>query len=207
MNEIKVQLDKWRGYSAYEVAKNNGFNGTEKEWLESLGAATNITVNERQVDDTGNITLSAEHIPLVENGQKTVAEELKEKFDAGDLVQDAATGGTETPLSAEAGKMILAEAKAKTTTIMQRVTIPAAGWEQDGDIYGQSVAVEGITADEDKTGAVVTPTPIREMMEEWNFCEVQASAQGDGVIVFTATDLPEQDLTANILIVDSGVSA
>lgn len=30
------RLEIWRGYSAYEVAVNNGFEGTEEEWLASL---------------------------------------------------------------------------------------------------------------------------------------------------------------------------
>lgn len=35
-----------RGYSAYEIAVQNGFKGSEKQWLASIGTANNFTGNE-----------------------------------------------------------------------------------------------------------------------------------------------------------------
>lgn len=35
-----------RGYSAYEIAVQNGFEGTEKQWLATIGTANNFTGNE-----------------------------------------------------------------------------------------------------------------------------------------------------------------
>lgn len=185
--EIRLELERWKGYSAYEVAEQNGFNGTEKEWLASLGAATNITVNERQVDDTGNITLTAEHIMMVEEGQITIAQKFEN-----------AEKDTDEKLSA------LSAGKAQILT--RRVTIPAEGWEQDGEIYGQSVEVDGITADEDETSVQVAPGTDRAMAEVYAGCEVRASAQGDGVVVFTCTDKPDIDLEANVMVVIPGAA-
>jgi hypothetical protein len=36
-------LEKIRGYSAYEVALINGFEGTEEEWLASLNALHSVS--------------------------------------------------------------------------------------------------------------------------------------------------------------------
>lgn len=186
--EIRLELERWKGYSAYEVAKQNGFNGTEKEWLESLGAATNVTVNNRQVDDTGNITLTAEHIMMVEEGQITVNQKIAN-------------------VEKETEEKIQAAAGHKAQVLTQKVTIPAASWEQDGEIYGQSVAVQGVTADADKTTVIASPPADRTMEEEYIGCEVRASAQGDGVVVFTCTDKPEADLVANVMVVVLGTTA
>ena len=37
------RLDELRGYSAYEVALINGFEGTEEEWLTSLNALHSVS--------------------------------------------------------------------------------------------------------------------------------------------------------------------
>lgn len=188
--EIKLELERWKGYSAYEVAKNNGFNGTEKEWLEQMGAATNITVNGRQVDDMGNITLTAEHITMVDEGQITVKQKIDNvEKETEEKVQSA---------TAYAGT------KAKVLT--QKVTLPAASWEQEGEIYGQSVEVTGVTIDVNKTSVIVTPPANRELEEVYTDCAVRASAQGDGVIAFTCMDLPDIDLEANVMVVILGTA-
>ena len=41
-----TEMEPVRGYSAYQVAVMNGFEGTEKEWLESLKADTEVIVQE-----------------------------------------------------------------------------------------------------------------------------------------------------------------
>ena len=33
---MSMNLQTWRGYSAYEIAVQNGFEGTQEEWMESL---------------------------------------------------------------------------------------------------------------------------------------------------------------------------
>jgi len=207
--EVRVQLERWKGYSAYEVAVRNGFNGTEKEWLEQLGGNINVTVNGRVVDDTGNITVTAEHMTVLEEGQITVAEKLNEltneKFDADDLVQDVSTAETDKPMSAAAGKEVDKKAERKAEIFAQTALLPLSAWEQEGEIYGQSVEVEHITIDKNKTSAIVSPPADRTMEEVYLDCQVRAAAQGDNVIVFTCTDLPDIDLEANVMVVVQGV--
>lgn len=49
--ELSTSVD---GASAYEIAVQNGFNGTEQEWLASLGSDTVVSGS---VDDDGNLVL------------------------------------------------------------------------------------------------------------------------------------------------------
>lgn len=202
--EVRVQLDKWRGYSAYELAKLNGFNGTEEEWLESLqGGMGDITVNDKGFEEgTHKIKLYLKDIPMRDTTEKTAQDELDGKVDTDELVQDE-RGGKEKALSAEAGKNIAKLARSKAQILMRVVNIPAAGWEADAetDIYGQSVAVDGITANTELTGAQVAPPLNRELEAVYTSCGVRASAQGDGVIVFTALDKPDVDLMANVTVI------
>ena len=51
--EANLSNDVLRGYSAYEVAVQNGFKGTEEEWLESLKGEAELFVKD---DGEGNIT-------------------------------------------------------------------------------------------------------------------------------------------------------
>ena len=77
MSDITVRLNSWKGYSAYEVAVNNGFEGTEEEWLASLKGADGRTtsVNGQTVDDQGSITITGEDIDVATaGGSKTIAQ-------------------------------------------------------------------------------------------------------------------------------------
>ena len=80
MNEMKMQLEKWRGYSAYEVAVQNGFKGTESEWLASLNGRDGgvATVNGVGHDALGNVLLTAENVPAKKTEQRTLGEVVDE---------------------------------------------------------------------------------------------------------------------------------
>ena len=45
MAEIRVELERWKGYSAYEIAVQHGFVGTEAEWLNYLRGDNMEAVN------------------------------------------------------------------------------------------------------------------------------------------------------------------
>lgn len=57
-----------RGYSAYQVAVLNGFEGTEKEWLDSL---VDVMVSD---DGEGNITFLTTKVVNVEDAPYTYSE-------------------------------------------------------------------------------------------------------------------------------------
>ena len=92
MATIQMQLDSWRGYSAYEIAVKNGFEGTEEEWLESLKGAPGadvsvVTVNNKEAVD-GNITIRATDIYVEAGLPKTVAQALQECMST-DIIVDS----------------------------------------------------------------------------------------------------------------------
>lgn len=83
--DLKMEVQRFRGESAYEVAVRNGFEGTEAEWLASLHASSG-TVNGIGPDETGEIKLRAGDIPMsAEENADTVDEainKVKGKADA-----------------------------------------------------------------------------------------------------------------------------
>lgn len=62
---MDMQLNSYRGYSAYELAVKNGFQGTLKEWIQSLhgmdGQTTSVNGIQHQ---NGNIVLTGMDIPV-----------------------------------------------------------------------------------------------------------------------------------------------
>ena len=200
---LRMQMNDYRGLSAYEIAVKNGFEGTEKEWLASLkgepGADGDfITVNHKKSVD-GNISVNATDIYMQPGLQdQTVAQ----KF----TVVDARIDETKEDLEqavADAGK----EAQEKAQIFTQAVSLPVASWVQEGEIYKQTATVSGVTVDRNKTSVIVAPPADRAMEEVYLGCEVRASEQGDGTLVFTCTDLPDIDLEANVMVVVLGTPA
>ena len=75
--QLQAEVTLFRGYSAYEIAVQHGFEGTEADWLASLNA-TSATVNGQSRDENGDIKLYATHIPVSgEEGALSVAQELE----------------------------------------------------------------------------------------------------------------------------------
>lgn len=207
---IQMKLDSWRGYSAYEIAVRNGFEGTEEEWLESLkgdpGADTNaVTVNNKEAVD-GNITVRATDI-YVEAGIATTVAQALAKCVSTDIIVDSLE--CEEPgkvLGATQGKVLTGMISSKAQVQTQTAVLPASAWTEDGELYTQSVTVQGVSADPDKTSVIVSPPTDRALEEAYLDCAVRASGQGDGVLVFTCTDLPDIDLQAHVMVVVLGVN-
>jgi len=76
--------------------------------------------------------------------------------------------------------------------IANSVVLTAAGWSDNL----QTVALAGMTGSKN---IVVSPAPAS--FEAWCEAGVRATAQNGKNLTFTCTDVPEMDLTANILIV------
>lgn len=58
-NQMNMNLSTWRGYSAYEIAVQNGFEGTEAEWLQSLQGRDGKTTSVNGIaQQNGNVTLT-----------------------------------------------------------------------------------------------------------------------------------------------------
>lgn len=72
-----TEMEPVRGYSAYQVACMNGFEGTEAEWLESLKADTEVVVQEIIKEE--HMETIVQEIIKEENLQTIVQEILKEE--------------------------------------------------------------------------------------------------------------------------------
>lgn len=125
-----------QGKSAYEVAVDNGFEGTEKEWLESLkgekgdtGATPNISIGTVETLNAGedatasiagttpNLTLNL-GIPKGENGdglKPYIA--IVEKDDKGNLVLSSDTPYADMAAAYEAGRQIYANLNSLTLSL------------------------------------------------------------------------------------------
>ena len=208
---IQMKLDSWRGYSAYEIAVKNGFEGTEAQWLESLKGepaadANAITVNNKEAVD-GNITVRATDI-YVEAGLATTVSQALARCVSTDIIVDALD--CEEPgkvLGAAQGKTLADRIAPKAQGMTQLALLPADAWVEEGEMYTQNAAVAGVTIDRNKTSVIVSPPADRAMEEVYLGCEVRASEQGDGTLVFTCTDLPDIDLEANVMVVVLGTPA
>lgn len=72
---MRMQLSDYRGLSAYEIAVNNGFEGTEEAWLASLRGADGQTTSVNSVQQVnGSIQLTGEQIPLSAADSRTLAQ-------------------------------------------------------------------------------------------------------------------------------------
>lgn len=156
---LTAEMQMYQGYSAYEIALQQGFEGSETEWLASLHASAG-TVNGQTCDANGNISLNAGHIPLSsEAGAETVAQRLS---------------GLNTVLqtkisSAEA----LSAISQKASTQRFSAALTASGWSASAP-YAQTVAVPGLLSTDDpfvdvSLSGASEPDAANALLEAWAF--------------------------------------
>ncbi len=72
---MDMQLNSWRGYSAYELAVQNGFPGTVEEWLESLKGMDGQTTSVNGVaQQNGNVAITGADIPISASDKRTLSD-------------------------------------------------------------------------------------------------------------------------------------
>ena len=131
------------GYSAYEIALNHGFEGTEEEWIASLKGETGVAGADGKDGNNGKDGKDGA------DGYTPI--KGKDYFDAiylgsGDMpdgynAQIDPTGEGITMAS-------LAQALAKLvggTPILTNVTLPASNWVGADSLYSQVVTIDGVT--------------------------------------------------------------
>lgn len=96
-------------------------------------------------------------------------------------------GGTNAATAEQARANLGVETKHLSST----VTIPSSGWSDNS----QTVNVSGMTATLD---IVIVPAP--DSYENWGKFGVYCSAQGEGTLAFVCKNIPDTELTANLLI-------
>lgn len=208
---ISLQLNDYRGLSAYEIACKNGFEGTEAEWLESLkgpkGAdGDQITVNRKRAVD-GNVTVNATDIYMTPGAQlETVAQAIDKRIKTSDVVNSLDSDEVDKPLSAAQGKALFSSS---VRVYNQQVNLTVDGWalNETTELHEQAVEVEGITGDAEKTSVVVAPLPERTAREVYTGADIVLSEQRDGAVLFTAASVPEAEVTVTLMVVATGVSA
>lgn len=187
---MSSELMLFRGYSAYEIAVQHGFEGTEADWLASLNA-TSATVNGQSRDDSGNINLYAANIPV--NGEEnapSVAQKLQSLAD-----------GLDTKISAQEALQAIGK---KASTATYTAVFPSAGWSEAAP-YSQTVSVTGILATDDPLADVSlsgasTAQAGKALTDAWTFVSRVDTADGT-VTAYCYEEKPEVDVPVILKVV------
>lgn len=200
---IRMEMNDYRGLSAYEIAVKNGFEGSETEWLASLKGepgkdGATVTVNRKRAVD-GNISVNATDIQLRPGEAKTLSQELTELRESQtegvrytDIVNDLTTGGEEKVLSADMGAKL---DRKKAEVFGTVVEIPITGWTGEGP-YSCEVNAPGV--DENSDTCLVDVSPHPQHYDEYEDCELRPVAQGMDKLTFTAEEIPEAAFPVNV---------
>lgn len=97
-----------RGFSAYEIARQNGFTGTEKEWLESIRGEKGDSITGATVDSDGYLILNL-------NSGQSIKTELKPIIEAKQYADNASISADQAKSSAD--KASASENNATTAAI------------------------------------------------------------------------------------------
>lgn len=75
-SSMNLDLHAWRGYSAYELAVQQGFEGTESEWLASLHGRDGVeaVINGLSPNADGTLLLTGENIAVAPADARTLAQ-------------------------------------------------------------------------------------------------------------------------------------
>lgn len=72
---MDMQLNSYRGYSAYELAVKDGFQGTLEEWLQSLHGLDGQTTSVNGVQQHGgNVSITGADIPVSTTDGRTISD-------------------------------------------------------------------------------------------------------------------------------------
>ena len=126
------------------------------------------------------------------------AKAAKEAQDTADQAKKDAESAKKTADNAAtaAGKALTAAVSKTNATI----TLSANGWAKKE----QTVNVPGVTTDED-CDVLITPGNVGYL--SYLDCVVRGKEQGDGTVTFICEDVPEEDVSANIMILSKGVKS
>lgn len=208
---LTMELNDYRGPSAYEVAVKNGFEGTEEEWLASLkgepGAdGESVTVNGKRAVD-GNIIVNATDIQLRAGTAKTIGQHLDELTETvllhGDVADNLSTDRADMVLSAAQGVALKTELDAKADTRMYLISFPASGWSESAP-YTQQAEADGLTsadyafADVDLSEATADTAPA--LLEAWGMVGRIETAAGM-LKAYCYEEAPAVDLSVLVKVV------
>lgn len=209
MNEqsIKLELERWRGWSAYEVAVQNGYDGTEAEWLASLrgkdGLVDALVANNLTTTEDGYVLDARQGVLLREQIESTKSAAAG-KIGTDSIVNDLTTGGKDKVLSAEQGKVLAGMIATKAMVHGTKIEVTTSGWSGYGP-YTKDVTLEGVTADEETCHVIVIYSPGNKT--QYQDTELEVIGQKAGAITLQVSEKPSSTFPINVLIVHEGVSA
>jgi len=205
--EMRMQLHDYRGPSAYEIAVENGFEGSEEEWLESLKGepgrdGTTLTVNRKRAVD-GNITINGTDMPWQAGSAQTVFQVINNLINSGyvkliDVVNDLTTGGEAKVLSAEQGVELN---RKKAYGFSASVQIPIGNWNGDGP-YTRDIELAGVSENKDICHVSMSFDPAYK--EPFTDSRVVLVAQKQDALTFKVEFIPEEAFPVNVLVMFTG---
>lgn len=203
---LTMDLNDYRGLSAYEIAVKHGFVGSEEEWLKSLKGdpgkdADALTVNKKRPVD-GNISVNGSDINLRAGVSKTVAEAVEEisstqqesGLKVSDIVNDLTTGGDKKVLSAEMGARL---EHTKPEVFWAEVEIPIGNWSGEGP-YTRDLPISGVLAASNMCAIQYSATVDSE--EVFNASGLRVIAQKDDAITVRVDSIPTAAFPINVMV-------
>ena len=202
---LTMDLNDYRGLSAYEIAVKHGFVGSEEDWLKSLKgepgkAADALTVNKKRPVD-GNISVNGSDINLRAGVSKTVADAIEEisntqqesGLKVSDIVNDLTTGGDKKVLSAEMGARL---EHTKPEVFWAEVEIPIGNWSGEGP-YTRDLSISGVLAAGNLCAIQYSPTVESE--EAFSASGLRVIAQKDDAITVRVDSIPTEAFPINVM--------
>lgn len=180
------------GLSAYEIAQQHGFDGTEDAWLENLKGAKGDTGAKGDKGDTGAQGPQGEQGEQGPRGFQGSTGPQGPSGAAGKsayaAAQDGGYTGTEAAFNAALADVENKAAKAAAKS----VTLTASGW---GSNKYQSLTVPGVQAD---SNIIITAAPGSYIA--YAEAGVRCAGQANYTLAFKCEEIPTADLAVNVLI-------
>lgn len=156
-----------------------------------VGAEASGAVSTHNTSTSAHSTLFANKVDKVtgkglSSNDYTTSE--KEKLAA---IESGAQKNVQADWSATSGAAAILNKPTLPTVAQAQVTLTAAGWSDNT----QTVTVSGVTAD---NMVIVTYAPGSRAA--WTDADIYCSAQAANALVFTCSDVPTTDVTANVAI-------
>lgn len=225
---LSARVESVRGYSAYEIAVQHGYTGTEEAWLQSL-SGNNCTINGNSHDAQNNFSVIPSNIPMsAETGAEKLgtylsglAEDVEELQEDQEALETALSGklaaanvynaldktASGYALDARQGKALsdalALKASSSALSALEAAVAGKASFAQASVSLPVSGWVSGaqtvaVSGVTADCALVVTPSPGS--VSEYYEKGVYCSAQSAGAVTFSYVTLPTAVVGANLLI-------
>lgn len=177
------------GKSAYQAAKEAGYQGSESEFNSMMASIANAASKEYVDDALADLTFAAEDV-----GAVPVTRTVNGKALSADVTLNAADVGARAaswmPTAADVGALPVQYAPKKFT-----ISLEASGWQSNQ----KTITVEGIT-----TGNIVLLSPASKAdADTWTAAGVWCTGQGANSLTFSCESVPSSAIGLNLMILEA----